>query len=124
VVGILDAGQQFNMIALAVSNKEDEEIFYCLLQAVKNSLQLLELYPTFTSTMSDKSDAMQRALRRCFPSVVIGNCLFHLQQNINKKRAVWNVQVPKIVPVNSRSKWAVRRRDENESIARDAVNWS
>jgi hypothetical protein len=32
VVGILDAGQQFNMIALAVSNKEYEEFFYCLLQ--------------------------------------------------------------------------------------------
>jgi hypothetical protein len=32
VVGILDAGQQFNMIALAVSNKEDEEFFYSLLQ--------------------------------------------------------------------------------------------
>jgi hypothetical protein len=27
VVGILDAGQQFTMIALAVSNKEDEEVF-------------------------------------------------------------------------------------------------
>jgi hypothetical protein len=32
VVGILDAGQQFNMTALAVSNKEEEEFFYCLLQ--------------------------------------------------------------------------------------------
>jgi hypothetical protein len=31
VFGILDAGQQFNMIALAVSNKEDKEFFYCLL---------------------------------------------------------------------------------------------
>jgi hypothetical protein len=29
VVWILGAGQQFNMIALAVSNKEDEEFFYC-----------------------------------------------------------------------------------------------
>jgi hypothetical protein len=66
VVGILDAGQQFHMVALAVSNKEDEEFFYCFLQAVKNSLQVLELYPTFTCTMSDNSDAIQRSLRRCF----------------------------------------------------------
>jgi hypothetical protein len=40
-----------------------------------------------------------------------------------KKRALWNVQVPQTVPLNARSKWTVRRRDENESFARDAVNW-
>jgi hypothetical protein len=111
VVGILDSGQQFNMIALVVSNKEDEEIFYCLLQAVRDSLQLLELYPAFTCTMSDNSDAIQRALRRCFPNAVIGNFLFHLQQNIKKKQTLRNVQVPQTVPVNARSKWTMRRRD-------------
>jgi hypothetical protein len=31
--------------------------------------------------------------------------------------------VPQTVPVNARSKWAVRRRDENESFARDSINW-
>jgi MULE transposase domain len=123
VVGVLDVGQQFNMIALAVSNKEDEEVLYCLLQAVKDSLQLLELYPTFTCTMFDNSDAIQRALCRCFPSAVIGNCLFRLQQNFKQKRTLWNVQVPQTVPVNARSKWTIRRRDENESFAKDAVNW-
>jgi hypothetical protein len=41
VVGILDAGQQFHMVALAVSNKEDEEVLYSLLQAVKDSFQVL-----------------------------------------------------------------------------------
>jgi hypothetical protein len=30
VVGILDAGKQFNMIALAVSKKKEEKFFYCL----------------------------------------------------------------------------------------------
>jgi hypothetical protein len=72
--------------------------------------------------MSDNSDAIQRALRRRFPSAVTGNCLFHLQQNFKKKRTIWNVQVLQPVPVNARSKRAVGRRDENESFARDAVN--
>jgi hypothetical protein len=75
VVGILDAGQQFHMIALAVSNKEDEEFLYYLLRVVKDSMQLLELHHTFTCTMSDNSVAIQRALRRCFTSAVIGNLL-------------------------------------------------
>jgi MULE transposase domain len=70
------------MIALAVSNKEDEEMFYCLLKAVKDSFQMLDRNPTFTCTMADNSDPIQRALHRCFPSAVIGNCSFHLQQNI------------------------------------------
>jgi hypothetical protein len=83
---------------------------------------VLELYPTFTCKVSDNSIAIQRAPCRCFPSAVIGNFLFHLQQNI-KRREVWNVQVPLTVPVNARSKWTIRRRDENESFARDAVNW-
>jgi hypothetical protein len=95
VVGILDAGQQFHMVALAVSNREDEEFFYCLLQAVKDSLQVLELYPTFTCTMSDNSDAIQRALRRCFPMAVIGNCIFHLQQNIKKNELYGTCKCPK-----------------------------
>ena len=58
VVGVLDTAQQFNMIALAVSNKEDGEMFYC--------------NPTFICTMADNSDPIQRALRRCFPGTVIG----------------------------------------------------
>jgi MULE transposase domain len=122
-VGILDAGQQYTMIALAVSNKEDEEVFILFVQAVKDSSQLLELYPKFTCTMSDNSGAIQRALRRCFPSAVLGNFLFHLQQTIKKKRTLWNVQVLLTVPVNARSKWTIRRRDENESFASNAINW-
>jgi MULE transposase domain len=94
VVGILDAGQQFHMVALAVSNKEDEEFFYCLLQAVKDLLQVLELYPTFTCTMSGKSDAIQRALRRCFLMDVIGNCIFHLQQNMKKTSTMERASAP------------------------------
>jgi hypothetical protein len=37
-VGFLDAGQQFNLVMLAVSNKEDEEIFCSLIQSLKNAL--------------------------------------------------------------------------------------
>jgi hypothetical protein len=90
---------------------------------MKDSSQLLELYPKFTCTMSDNRDAIQRALHRCFLSAVLGNFLFHLQQTIKKKRTLWNVQVLLTVPVNAMSKSTIRRRDENESFARDAVNW-
>jgi hypothetical protein len=31
--------------------------------------------------------------------------------------------VPQTVPLNARSQWTVRRRDEDESFARDAVKW-
>ena len=37
-VGFLDAGQQFNLVMLAVSNKEDEEFFCSLIQSLQNAL--------------------------------------------------------------------------------------
>jgi MULE transposase domain len=123
VVGILDAAQQFHLLALAVSNKENEEFFYDLLQAVKTSLIRLGARPDIGCTMSDNSNAIQNALRRSFPDATIGNCIFHLQQNIKKKRGLWNVVVPDDVSANKRSQWAVRRRDINESFARHCVQW-
>jgi hypothetical protein len=64
--GVLDAGQKFHMIALAVSNKDDEEMSYWLLKAVKDSFQILDRNHTFTCTLADNSDTIQTALHRCF----------------------------------------------------------
>jgi hypothetical protein len=37
-VGFLDAAQQFNLVMLDVSNKEDEEFFCSLIQSLQNAL--------------------------------------------------------------------------------------
>jgi hypothetical protein len=54
------------MIALAVSNKDDEEMSYWLLKAVKDSFQILDRNHTFTCKLADNSDTIQMALHRCF----------------------------------------------------------
>jgi MULE transposase domain len=123
VIGVLDAAQQFQLITLAVSNKESEDVFYDLLQSVKRSLSRLNVEKHFSCTISDNSDAIQKALRRSFPSATIGNCLFHLQQNIKKKRGLWNAIVPVGIPAGQRSKWTIHCREASEAFARHSIQW-
>jgi hypothetical protein len=39
-LGVLDAGQQFNLIALALSNKEDKNMYSAMIQGVETILQI------------------------------------------------------------------------------------
>ena len=58
-LGILDAGQQFNLIAVALSNKEDENMYSAMIQGVGTVLQSIGVEMDPECTMSDNSDAIQ-----------------------------------------------------------------
>jgi hypothetical protein len=63
-VGFLDAGQQFNLVMLVVSNKEDEEFFCSLIQSLQNILASCSIAISVECTMSDNCSAIQHALRQ------------------------------------------------------------
>jgi hypothetical protein len=52
-LGILDAGQQFNLIALVVSNKEDETFYASFLKSIQNLVQTVGIIWDAACTMSD-----------------------------------------------------------------------
>ena len=77
-LGVLDAGQQFNLIALALSNKEDENMYSAMIQGVETVLQSIGVHMDPECTMSDNCDAIQKSFQRYYPYVGIVGCLFHL----------------------------------------------
>jgi MULE transposase domain len=81
-LGVLDAGQQFNLIALALSNKEDKNMYSAMIQGVETVLQSIGVYMDPECTMSDDSNAIQKSFIRYYPNGSICGCFFHLQQNI------------------------------------------
>jgi MULE transposase domain/SWIM zinc finger len=122
-LGVLDAGQQFNLVALAVSNKEDEELYTSLIMSVQTIVQALGITLKVECTMSDNCDAIQNAFQNCFPLSLRGNCNFHLQQNIKKKRGLWQVTVPASIPANRKNAFVVRARNEREAFTQDFIRW-
>jgi MULE transposase domain len=115
-VGFLDAGQQFNLVMLAVSNKEDEEFFCSLIQSLQNALASCSMAISVECAMSNNCSAIQHALRQYYPSSLTGNWKFHLLQNIKKKRSMWNINVPETIPASQKSKFIVRARDVCEKF--------
>jgi MULE transposase domain/SWIM zinc finger len=122
-VGVLDAGQQFNLIALAVSNKEDEEFYTSFLKSIEAFLLTLGIPLNVSCTMSDSCDAIHNALHACFPTSRIGNCYFHIMQNIKKKRGVWNIAVPAGMSPAQKTKFVVQARKERERFAQESIRW-
>jgi MULE transposase domain/SWIM zinc finger len=122
-VGFLDAGQQFNLVMLAVSNKEDEEFFCSLIQSLQNALASCSIAISVECTMSDNCSAIQHALHQYYPNSLAGNCKFHLLQNIKKKRSMWNINVPETIPASQKSKFIVRARDACEKFAMESIRW-
>ena len=57
-LGVLDAGQQFNLIALALSNKEDENMYSAMIQGVETVLQSIGVHMDPECTMSDNIEAI------------------------------------------------------------------
>jgi MULE transposase domain len=122
-LGILDAGQQFNLIALAVSNKEDEELYTSFLKSIQSQVQGLGITWDVTCTMSDNSDAIQNAFETCFPTSRRGNCNFHIHQNIKKKRSLWDVTVPSTLLASQKPAYVQRVRGDRERFAQDSIRW-
>jgi hypothetical protein len=56
----MDAGQQFNLIAVALSNKEDENMYSPMIQGVKTVLQSIGVHMNAEFTKSDNCDAIQK----------------------------------------------------------------
>jgi hypothetical protein len=52
-LGVLDAEQQFNLIALALSNKEDENMYSAMIQGVETVLQSIGVHmdPSFVECL-------------------------------------------------------------------------
>jgi MULE transposase domain len=122
-VGILDAGQQFNLVMLAVSNKEDEKLFCSLIQSLQHARASFSIAISVECTMLDKCSAIQHALRQYYPNSLTGNCKFHLLQNIKKKISMWNINVPETIPASQNSKFIVRARDACEKFTMESIRW-
>ena len=76
VVGCFDECQQFNLIALSVSNKEEEKAFSDILAWIQRACMEVEADFTPECTMSDSCDAILNSFKNFFPQATIGNCLF------------------------------------------------
>jgi MULE transposase domain len=122
-VGVLDAGQQFNLIALAVSNKEDKNMYSAFIQGIETVLQSIDVQTDPECTISDNSDAIQKSFMRYYPNSSIGGCFFHLLQNIKKKRNLWNIYVPPTISSTLKSRFIIRARDARERFAQEALRW-
>jgi hypothetical protein len=123
VLGVLDAGQQFNLVALAVSNKEDEEFYTSFVRSIQTEVQALGINWEVACTMSDNCDAIQNAFQSCFPQSLRGNCNFHIQQNIKKKRGLWQITVPSTIPASQKRAFVQRARNERERFTQDSIRW-
>jgi len=123
VIGVLDSGQQFHLVAFAISNKEDESMYNNFISATLNTGR--NLYPTIAvgCTQSDQSAAVMNALRSNFPDATIGSCLFHLQQNNKRKRLLWNIDPPSNLAKREKSVYLRKKRDELTQYSRDMIAW-
>jgi hypothetical protein len=122
-LGVLDAGQKFNLVALDVSNKEDPELHTAFIKSVRTLVQEVRITLNVEYRMSDNCDAIQNAFQNSFPLSLPGNCKFHLQQDIKKKRGLWQVTVPASVPSKRRNAFVVRARKEREAFTQDFICW-
>ena len=69
VLGCLDACQQFNLIALSVSNKEDEKAFSDFFKWTQRACMEVEADLTPDCTMSDNCDAIMNSFQKKPPKL-------------------------------------------------------
>jgi MULE transposase domain len=81
-LGVFDAGQQFNLIAISLSNKEDKNLYWARIQGVETVLQSIGVHMDPECTMSTNCDAIQKSFLRYYPNGSIGGFFFHLLHNI------------------------------------------
>jgi MULE transposase domain len=117
VLGVLDAGQQFNIVALDVSNKEDEEFYTSFVKSIQTQVQNLGISWAMDCTMSDNCDAIKNTFETCLPQSLRGNCTFHIQQNIKKKQNLWQITVPPSIPASQKRAFIQRARNERERFS-------
>jgi hypothetical protein len=73
--------------------------------------------------MSDNCDAIQNAFHSCFPQSLRGNCNFHIQQSIKKKRGLWQIAVPPTIPDIQKRAFVQWVRNERERLTQDSIRW-
>jgi MULE transposase domain len=122
-VGILDAGQQFNLVMLTVSNKEDEGFFCCLMQSLQNALASCSIAISVECTMSDNCSAFQHALRQYYPNSLTGNCDSIYFKILRKKDRCGTSTFLKRFLLQKKSKFIVRARDACEKYAMESIRW-
>jgi MULE transposase domain len=122
-LGILDAGQQFKLVALAVSNKEDKAFYTSFLQSIQTHEQALGIVWSIECTMYDNCDAIQNAFQSYFAMSKRGNCNFHIHQNIKKKRGLWEVDIPSTIPASQNSAFVQRARNDRERFTQNSIRW-
>ena len=118
VLGCFDACQQFNLIALSVSNKEDEKAFSDIFIWTQRACMEVEADLTPNCTMSDNCEAIMNSFQNLFPQATIGNCFFHLQKNIKSKQGSWAIPNPDAsLYIGEKGKnCAEKRKDQTEWI--------
>lgn len=123
VLGVLDAGQQFHLISIAISNKEDEFMYRKFISVSLSNMN--QLYGTLEvqCTQSDQADAIMNAFKNEFPTAALGSCLFHVQQNNKRKRLLWNISSPSSLSKTEKSKYVRKKRDELTCYSRDMIAW-
>jgi MULE transposase domain len=103
-LGVLDAGQQFNLIALTLSKIEDENMYSAMIKGVETVLKSILVHMDPACTMSDNCDAIQKSFIRYYPNGSIGGCFFHILQNIKNKHSLWNIAVPSAISSSQKSR--------------------
>jgi MULE transposase domain len=122
-LGFFDAGQQFNLIAMALSNKEDKNMYWTMIQGVETVLQSIGVHMDPEYTMFNNCDAIQKSFLRYYPNGSIGGFFFHLLQNIKKKHSPWNIAVPSAISSSQKSRFILRARDARERFAQEGLRW-
>ena len=89
MVGFSNAYQQFSLIALRVSNKEDKKALSDNLAWIQPVCMEVQVDFIPDRTISENCDSILNYAQSLFPQATIGNCFLHLQKNIKLKKGSW-----------------------------------
>jgi MULE transposase domain len=120
-LGILDAGQQFNQLASAVTNTEDEAFYTSFLQSIQIHIQARSIVWSIACAVLDICDAIQNAFQSCFAMSKRGNCKFHIHQDIKKKRGRWEINITPTMPASQNSAFVQRARNDRERFTQNSI---
>jgi hypothetical protein len=91
-IGVLDAGQQFNLIALAVSNKEDENMYSAFMQGIETVLQSIDVQTDPECTSLITLMLFRSHVCGTIQTVVFG-AAFSIYYKISRKNEVYGTYI-------------------------------